>query len=182
MRSTSPESVASVASSSRSWNRKFTNNYLNYKKNYSWRKAESVYSSDEENQDKFQPKETALKRNNINKKHPPVNARRPLLETFVYHYQTFEQIDIGSLEEEKSFESTRVDWFGMQFGKFSGKSLKLKYFHQPKDLTTSAALDLLIAHKEDKLYLPVDINEHINEILHYIMVDYHKPSIFLKMW
>jgi hypothetical protein len=173
MRSSSPESVAS---SSRSWNKKYTNNYLTHTKNYSWRKAESVYSSDDEHQEKLQSK-LAFKANSKNSS----KARHlPHPETFVFHYQLFEQINVCSLEE-KTFESTRVDWFGMLEGRFSGKDLPLKYFHHPQDLKTSA-LDLMIAQEEDKLYLPVDINEHINEMLHYIMADYHKPSIFMKMW
>jgi hypothetical protein len=173
MRSSSPESVAS---SSRSWNKRYTNNYLTHTKNYTWRKAESVYSSDDEYQEKLQSK-LAFKPNNKNSSRP---HHLPHPETFVFHYQPFEQINVCSLEE-KTFESTRVDWFGMLEGRFSGKDLPLKYFHQPQDLKTSA-LDLMIDHKEDKLYLPVDINEHINEMLHYIMADYHKPSIFMKMW
>jgi hypothetical protein len=148
---------------------------LTHKKNYCWKKAESVYSSDDEYQEKFQPR-VAFKRNNYN----APKARHLPPETFIFHYTPFEQIDISSVQE-KAFESTRVDWFGMLGGRFSGKDLPLKYFHHPKDLKTSA-LDLMIAHEDDKLYLPVDINEHINEMLHYIMADYHKPSIFMKMW
>lgn len=135
-----------------------------------------MYSSDEELQENSPPQAALKDSQSVGKRRPQQTSN-----SNVFHFQTFDKTVICSSDDETAFESTRVDWFGMLDGLYTGKNIGLKYFHYPKELKTSP-LDLTIARGKDKLYLPVDINEHINEMLSYIMADYHKPSIFTKMW